>query len=750
MLDTVFLDPPLAQPLIAGVGVALALIVIGGYALSWRSIGSFRRAALLTMRLAVLAGLLVLLMRPMAFEPREEVREKPVFSIMLDCSKSMCTEDAGEDSRGRFEAAIDALRRQDGDALRRLNANYHLKFYRFAKDLRPVSLEELTALARPDGEATHLAQALLNVVQANQDRKHGGILLISDGRDNEGSTLAGVRGVGRQLRAERIPVWTVPVGAATVVKDVSVVARLSSNFIFVKQPATLQVVVAASGYSNWYARVNLYREDEYVESKEVHLRDGHARLSFPVREEHKGVFQYRVEVEPLAGETDVLNNKRSVMARVVDDRTGVLVLEARPYWDSKFLLRALRADTNVDVTAVFSINPRKVFAIAERLSDEDMTQKDVSRDVKMPTTKDELFKYDCVFLGKDLASALSGDQLKLFRDYLTERGGSLVFFRGKPYEGELPDAADIEPVEWGSESLDSARFELTRQGRATPIFDFGQGKESDVVIRELPEMISLAEVREEKSLAVVLARGKGGEANQELAAIAYHRYGKGKVMSIAATGLWRWAFLPEKLERYDEVYRRFWSQMIRWLVSDSDFLPGQDIAFRTSKYTYAPGETVRMTVHTKHVELARYHPRIELVQPDGKTMMLTPAEQEEHKGTYMTYYKPELEGEYKAILHNDAGEPKRDVARFTVYEDSVEQRYVSVDRELMEQVAGMTGGSMLELEELGELPDMAREFERVTRERVEPIDVWDKLPVFLALVGMLGVEWLTRRKSGLV
>ena len=92
------------------------------------------------------------------------------------------------------------------------------------------------------------------------------------------------------------------------------------------------------------------------------------------------------------------------------------------------------------------------------------------------------------------------------------------------------------------------------------------------MIRELPEMLSITRVQNEKSLSIVLAKGVSGTDGEELAAIAYQRYGKGKVMSIAANGLWRWAFMPAELERYDEIYTRFWAQMIRWLVYGSDFL----------------------------------------------------------------------------------------------------------------------------------------------------------------------------------
>jgi hypothetical protein len=101
-------------------------------------------------------------------------------------------------------------------------------------------------------------------------------------------------------------------------------------------------------------------------------------------------------------------------------------------------------------------------------------------------------------------------------------------------------------------------------------------------------------------------------------------------------------------------------------------------------------------------------------------------------------------------LYNNVGKPEKDVVRFTVYDDSVEQRCVQADREMMNLIAEVTGGEMLEVGELDTLPDKVRAFETLAKERVKPIDIWDRLPVFSTLICVLGVEWFLRRASGLL
>jgi len=102
------------------------------------------------------------------------------------------------------------------------------------------------------------------------------------------------------------------------------------------------------------------------------------------------------------------------------------------------------------------------------------------------------------------------------------------------------------------------------------------------------------------------------------------------------------------------------------------------------------------------------------------------------------------------VLRNNVGTPESSELRFTVYADSIENRFVATDPDLMTAIADITGGQTLAPDELDELPDLLEAFQRSTREESEPEDVWDRFPVFLAIVCLLAVEWFLRRRSGLV
>lgn len=744
----IIFKPVISMPVLLGLGILGAVVILGAYVATMRTAGRWRCLLLSLFRLTVLAGLLLILARPMILTPEPVSSSRPCFSVLVDSSLSMNTKDV--DDQSRFVAAKTALfKTRSPSLLNTLSERFNLQLYRFDETLHPQTVGDFTRYDTADGKDTRMGEALMNVIETRPDDRPKGILMFSDGRTNGQLGRASVTNAARTLRMMKIPVWTVPLGEATEVKDVYIVGNLNAGYLLADQPGSIRVSVFGNGYNNQAITLKCYREDRFVSSTQVILKNGYAEASFQVNEPHRGVFQYRIEADAFADEADMENNERFVIARVIDEKVRVLVVEANVHWDSKFLLRALHSDMNMEVTSIFHINRRKTLAVVETISEENGLTKTVTPGVKMPQTLDELRRYDCLFLGKDMVEVFSGSQLKMIQEYVSLTGGSVVFFRGKSYGVRCPELEALEPVKWGKGMLSNVQFELTDEGKTNPMFEYGS-QQGEAVIRELPGMTSVTRVSGPKSLAVILAQTKDQEYGGQMATVAYQRYGKGKVMSIGASGLWRWGFLPERLKGYDDVYARFWGQMVRWLVSDSEFLPGQNISFVTDRHTYGPDEMVRLAVSAKMVDHKAYQPKIELTLPDGQTEFLYPERSSENETLYAAHFNPQAVGSYKAVLHNNIGVPKQDVARFTVYDDSAEARCVEADQDLMVHLAQTTGADVLPLSKIDRLPDRIRAFEQLSKERVKPKDIWDRGLVFACLVVLLGLEWLIRRMWGLV
>jgi hypothetical protein len=748
MMDGIFFDPPWSVAGVVGCAILAAALGIWAYSRARIDASFIRRYGLAALRLTVIGLLAIVLLRPVALQTKDTPDERAQLSVLIDATGSMDTEDIDGASRAAYVTGL--LEKNRAVFERELNERYDVEFYTFGDTVRAQSLGALATGIPVGGRKTDVGAALFDVTGRTSERPHAGILLLSDGRENVTSTA---RQAARMMKAQQVPVWTATIGTSAETKDIYVTARLNQDFLVVDQAATLHATVTQSGFADWYADVSLFREDEFVSRQQVMMRGSNTRVTFPVEEATKGSLRYRIDVKPLDGEADEGNNSRTVFTQVVDEKHKVLYVEARPYWDSKFMLRTLQQDPQLEVTSVFQLGPEKIFAVssgATKLNDEpDAT---VRRGVALPRTRRELYAYDCVILGRNVDTLFSAADLRRLQDFVAERGGSLVFARGQAYARSEEDEglSALEPVTWDQEAIRDIRLGLTEEGKRSPVFSFGGGQPADLILRELPEMVSVTQVKNERALSVVLAKGASGEPDGEIAAIAHQRYGKGKVMSIGATGLWRWAFLPKDLESYDDVYAKFWGQMIRWLIADSDFLPGQDISFNVDRHTYAEGEAVTFVVRTKFVGEDDYEPRIVVTAPDGSERDLVPTVAEDHAELYTASILPDQEGEFRAVLHNNVGTPEQEELRFTVYTDNVENRFVAADPDLMSSIADTTGGEAIAPSEIERLPELLAEFEQLSREEEDPVDVWDRMALFSAIIVLLSLEWFLRRRSGLV
>jgi len=492
-------------------------------------------------------------------------------------------------------------------------------------------------------------------------------------------------------------------------------------------------------------RVDLLREGRRVASQTLFVTPGRQEARFPVVEKQKGFVRYAIACAPLPEETDTTHNRANIFLSVLDTRMRVLLLEGRPTWDAKFLARALRSDPAITLDCIYQLTDVKPFALRGSSDTPALT---------VPRAAADFSHYDVLILGKGYESFFDAPATAALKEWVTDRGGNLVFLRGRPDQNS-PALADLEPLTFSSEEIDSLRMRLTDAGRAYPGFTFDTGDDSQTVVEKLPSLISATRVQGEKALAVVLARAgdsdeTGGGDTQEMAMLAYQRYGQGKVMAVVGQGLWRWAFLPPDLDRYSRVYTEFWTQTLRWLISESDFLPGQRIAIHADRASYATADTVTLLGYLRGPKPPALPP-IRLTLPNGRTAAVQPAPGDGKTCDFTAAYRPPLPGEYVASLSLPGGNARTlpAVATFTVYPGQEEDANRSADPALMRQIAAAGGGQALRISDLDRLPESLRAAQETTLKTRDPQTLWDRWWVLGSLLGLLTLEWLLRRRAGL-
>jgi len=230
-------------------------------------------------------------------------------------------------------------------------------------------------------------------------------------------------------------------------------------------------------------------------------------------------------------------------------------------------------------------------------------------------------------------------------------------------------------------------------------------------------------------------------------------YGRGRTALFATSGSWRWQMMQDHTDRTHEM---FWGQLLRWVVTDT---PGRVMA-STPKPVLADETKVPLRAEVRDESfrpLSNVRVEARIVGPEGiaASVELNPAPLEE--GVYTGEYTAEKPGSYLAeivVKQPEGAKPEtddlgRDVIMFRREDGVAENFNVAQNRELLEKLAEQTGGRYYTANDMGKLAGQISYSEAGITTR-ETKDIWDMPVVFLFALSIRAVEWLLRRKWGVV
>ena len=347
-MRSIVLDPYIPLALWAPLALAAAALWAWYAAASRGRLAGRRRWEVLVLMAAAIAVPLAILLNPTWLEQVPPPAGKPLLTVLVDRSASMATEDAPQ-HQTRYQAAC----RFAAD-LEKLSDRYEVRLRSFAGYCSPTTVEALKSGA-PDGMATDLATAIDESL--DQERPQGqAIVLASDGGDNTSGGGERLRQSVARAKAIAAPIYTHTIGGPGEVRDLEVSVNLPQEVAFVGQQLPVVVTLRQCGDMARQTRLSLRLEGKEVEVRQAKLvTDGTSEEVFQISRKTPGLYRYEVAAEPLAGEVTTLNNTARLLVRVVDQPIRVLLLEGKPYWDTKFLIRTLSMDDAVELTSVVQL-----------------------------------------------------------------------------------------------------------------------------------------------------------------------------------------------------------------------------------------------------------------------------------------------------------------------------------------------------------------------------------------------------------
>ena len=732
--------PPWSTRAIAAIAVALLALAAFRW---WRE---RRGGAALAVRTVTVAAVIFVMLNPQLMLSRQRT-EKPKVIVLLDSSASMATPDVG--GKTRFAAATKTL--GDSATLAKLNQEFVLDFREFDRAARPAELSRLAGSV-PEGDASEIGKSLMGVVSELGDSKaQAGVLLVSDGRATAPDTLD----AAQLALARSVPLWTWTVGGPVPRRDLWIETPSSEALAFSGEDVDLTATLHAEGYPNRSFKVDLIANGKVLKTQEIVPGQGgsartdvgglvrtelggSARISVRVKAPDAGEQRYVFRVPPEPDEADTANNERAVFLRSVGRKVRVLVVEGQPYWDTKFLVQSLKRNTNVELTAVYRLNAERHVAVVSATGTETRTEQDL-----FPRSGDAMNGFDVIVLGREAEAFFDSHTEGLLTDFVSKRGGSLVFARGKPYGGRFQSLAKFEPVAWGSGSVTGVKLRATESGKDNPIFDLGPAGTLDELLERLPALDQASVTLGEKPLAVVLANAVQQDGP---VLIAYQRYGQGRTISLNASGLWHWAFRESGQDESEAAYQRFWISLLQWLLGGSEFLPGSDVALTSARRYYNSEQPMQFLISTRNLDRAVYQPHL-IISGSGKTTEVEPRARGE---SFVAEAGPFAPGTYTVTLKNNVGKPAELSQSLEVVSASVEMRELSADPATMRQLAEISGGAVLNANDVARLPEIVRHWDAARELSQQRHSLWDRWWVMAGIFALLAAEWWLRRREGLL
>lgn len=771
------------RPAVLWVGLVL-LVPIGVYVYfrQDRNLGSVPRAlrgALSATRIIILAMLIGVLAGPY-LKIDHKVDKKPIVALLFDHSQSM------ELPAGPFEVEAETLRmaqaagyptpegRLDGEARKALNRigraklaqtvveasgapilktlaeKYDIRYYALSRELKPLTVDakklKIPEPASPGGDVTYLGDAVQQLVDEAAGRPIAGVLLFSDGQNTGGRPPSEAAHAAARAGAS---IYGVPVGSAVRVRDLAIVDVFTSGQVSVGDKAQVAVTLESEGFNGRPVKVELLDGEKLLDSKELVLRgveQQQLELSFEATEPGARYLTVNVPVQPEEPEELRANNSDVVFLRVSKEKVKVLYVEGMPRWDFRFLKNAMRRDHGLGGRQ--KDDP-------DLLLDSELRRRPAGQPSAYPENLDQLAEYHTVILGDVPPDRLPAGFMDLLVKGVQDRGLGLIVAAGPQYMPHLYDTQlqDMLPVRLKKNKAGAVaavynpfHLELSPEGAIHEVLRlYDDTSRNQNVWSHMPPYFWCAAADRPASAATVLAYNPSEQGPYgKMPLIAYHYFGRGRVMFVGTDSTWLW-----RQNVGDRFFYKFWGQSVRF-VSRRDESESTKTRIEVQPVRVQPGESA-------HIELMAFRaggtPRKERklsiqVQGNREKPRAVEVVADTHiKGRYTGKFTPKNSGNYR-VSYDPGGNDDKVEAKIRVMPAADEFRHPNLNRATLEALSNTSGGRVVELTDLATIPEKLKG-ETQSSHLYREATIWDNWLTMAVLVFVYSLDVGLRRLAGL-
>lgn len=704
------------------------------------------RLAVGALRALAVVLIFALLSRP-TFRWQRLQNDSPVIAIAIDHSRSMAIRDVPADRAGdfvpRFEAVQDMLTKCR-NVLGELERRFTIRRYAF-------SAEGHAPGTKPDGARTALAAGLLaDLAASGTPRPPAVVIIVSDGENNLDQPTNPLA-AARQLTAGGTAIFTVGVGSDQPTGQTRSILPLeltAPSRVTLDTRFPVEAFIEFRGFADESMLIRLFWDD--VEAARTLVRPiavrQTERIRLPIMARPAGPHRLTVAATTLAPTPSVRPATLTRCVFVVGEVLRILSIESLPRHESAFIARALTSESRFNIRRVLLAPP-------------------VEGDWSNPLPRDAngYREYDVVMLGDVTAPEVGPRSLTALARAVADHGTGLVVLGGDHlaadaslFDSPLRDALPIGPPRTAPSPTPTAIIPTPAGLRHAIVQSLADTPDDTSAVartwQALPPSRISSRFGPPKPTAEVLAKSTDGQPRIIAASV-----GQGRALVIAFDDSWRWCM------QHDEglaAHRRFWRQVALWTANRR---PQINVQTDRDRYDLARLRTGDQTIEVEAVvlhgltgtTLGEISVHAERIAPDGARSTLPLARGDE---SWRATTTADAAGEHRIRLDVRSGGAVIGSAetRFLVEDRDVEMIEQLANLDLLRRIAAVSAGTGGGFTTLGGLPDLLEKIraDHVVAPRYETrsLDVSDVLgwPLLVAMVMLLSMEWMIRKRAGLV
>lgn len=579
-------------------------------------------------------------------------------------------------------------------------AGYRTALHTLTTDA-PGRIDFLTYTA----STTNLSQLLQQVQQNQSGQNLAGVVLLSDGILNQGTSPT-YSNYGFSL-------YPVAVGDTVPKKDVLVTSLRYNKVNYSGNRFPLEAEVQHTGFGGSTARVVLQENGKTIASKQILFRDRQPvqQVPFQVLASGLGKRHYVVQVEPLQGEFTTLNNTKHAYIDVVKGKIKVLMAAAAPHPDIKALRAAIETNENYE-TSLFipGLSP--------------LQQQ----------------KYDVAVLHQIPARTAGAESaLSLVRE---QKLPALYIL------GPQSDLPNFNRLNIGLNLISSGQTDRVSAVENSSFSNFQLPEHANERLQEYPPApVPFGEVRRNANTEVVLYQ-QVGRVRTDKPLLAVHTAGEARNAVLLASGTWQWRIQEAAQHERPEVYDQLITNLIQLLSAPRNKKRLNVYPLQTE---YTSSDEIRFAAEV-------YNEALEPIFGQNITLTLSGEEEQERTFTFSNSESqtgvnigslPGGRYTYQASATVN-GKRLQDTGEFIVEELQLEALNAVADHTLLYQLANNTGSRLYFPQQLQELEQdiLKADHKPLIYSQEELNELVDLKWLFFLLLGLITAEWFLRKYNG--